>query len=160
MLNPGFSTLKLHTWEYLLPGVAFLVAFALRYHFLVTYSYPLMIHEQDAVGYMEVAKSILQLRLPECYRTATRLSDRHLIICPSPNRIGICCASCLRFHGCHDRGAALFHRSDIPVPCRIFRGLPSLGMLFLQSCIFSFTTQPVELPLLPPFGRYLSASGA
>jgi len=64
MLNPGFSTLKLHTWEYILPGVAFLVAFALRYHFLVTYSYPLMIHEQDAVGYMEVAKSILQLRFP------------------------------------------------------------------------------------------------
>jgi hypothetical protein len=64
MLDTGFSNLKTHIWEYLLPAAAFLVAFALRYHFLVTYSYPMMIHEQDAVGYMDVAKSILQLRLP------------------------------------------------------------------------------------------------
>ncbi len=46
------------------PIAAFLVAFALRYHFLVTYRYPMMIHEQDAVGYMDVAKSILQLHIP------------------------------------------------------------------------------------------------
>jgi hypothetical protein len=51
-------------WEYLLPLSACLLAFLLRYHFLVTYRYPMMIHEQDAVGYMEKATSLLQLRLP------------------------------------------------------------------------------------------------
>ena len=49
---------------YVLPAIAFFAAFAARYHFLTTYRYPMMIHEQDAVGYMEVAKSFMQLRLP------------------------------------------------------------------------------------------------
>lgn len=64
MFKHGFSNLMINKWEYLLPVVAFLVAFALRYHFLVTYRYPMMIHEQDALGYMDAAKSILQLHLP------------------------------------------------------------------------------------------------
>lgn len=64
MSKPDFSKLVVHKWEYILPAVAFLVAFALRYHFLSTYRYPMMIHEQDALGYMDVAKSILHLQLP------------------------------------------------------------------------------------------------
>ncbi|MGB9081277.1 MAG: glycosyltransferase family 39 protein, partial [Desulfuromonadaceae bacterium] len=50
--------------EFILPVAAFLVAYSLRYHFLVTYRFPLMIHEQDAVGYMDVAKTFLQWQLP------------------------------------------------------------------------------------------------
>lgn len=42
----------------------FVVAFAVRYHFLTTYRYPMMLHEQDAVGYMDVAKEFLGLHLP------------------------------------------------------------------------------------------------
>lgn len=64
MFKSVFSKLMVHKLEYIFPAVAFLVAFALRYHFLSTYHYPMMIHEQDAVGYMEVAKSILHLQLP------------------------------------------------------------------------------------------------
>ncbi|ABQ27924.1 glycosyltransferase family 39 protein [Geotalea uraniireducens] len=52
----------LKKWEYCLPIFACMLAFALRYHFLVTYRYPMMIHEQDAVGYMVVAKNIFQLQ--------------------------------------------------------------------------------------------------
>ncbi|HIJ95826.1 MAG TPA: hypothetical protein HPP94_08845 [Desulfuromonadales bacterium] len=48
-------------WKtYLIPLVLFLTAFLVRYHFLATYNYPMMIHEQDAVGYMDVAREILQ----------------------------------------------------------------------------------------------------
>lgn len=64
MFKSVFSKLMVHKWEYILPAVAFLVAFASRYHFLSTYRYPMMIHEQDALGYMDVAKSILHLQLP------------------------------------------------------------------------------------------------
>ncbi len=64
MLKSAFSKLTAHKWEYILPIAAFLVAFALRYHFLATYRYPMMIHEQDAVGYMDVAKSFLRWELP------------------------------------------------------------------------------------------------
>ena len=59
-----FSKLNEYKWEYILPAVAFITAFALRYYFLVTYSHPMMIHEQDAVGYMEAAKSILKMEFP------------------------------------------------------------------------------------------------
>ena len=64
MPKSGFSNLMTHKWEYILPAGAFLLAFALRYHFLVTYHYPMMIHEQDAVGYMDVAKTILKFHVP------------------------------------------------------------------------------------------------
>ncbi|KAB0664235.1 glycosyltransferase family 39 protein [Oryzomonas japonica] len=39
-----------------------LLAFAIRYHFIITYQHPMMIHEQDAIGYMEIAKRIVQLQ--------------------------------------------------------------------------------------------------
>jgi len=42
----------------------FLAAFSLRYHFLTTYNYPMMIHEQDGVGYMLLARDILAGNLP------------------------------------------------------------------------------------------------
>lgn len=64
MTKSDYSNKMKHIWTLIPPIVVFLLAFALRYHFLVTYRYPLMIHEQDAVGYMEVAKSILQLHIP------------------------------------------------------------------------------------------------
>lgn len=44
----------------LLPLVLFLAAFFTRWHLLTTYNYPMMIHEQDAVGYMSVAQELLQ----------------------------------------------------------------------------------------------------
>lgn len=43
----------------------FCLAFGLRYHFLVTYDYPLMIHEQDAVAYTNFAKEFLRLKLTD-----------------------------------------------------------------------------------------------
>src|SRR6266568_6691783 len=49
-------------WELLLPFFASILAFALRYYFLTTYQHPMMIHEQDAVGYMDVAQKIVQFR--------------------------------------------------------------------------------------------------
>jgi len=64
MPKSDYSKQLKHAWKLLPPSVAFLLALAVRYHFLVTYRYPLMIHEQDAVGYMDVAKSILQLHIP------------------------------------------------------------------------------------------------
>lgn len=39
------------------------LAFGLRYHFLTAYPYPLMIHEQDGVAYMNLAKELLGLNL-------------------------------------------------------------------------------------------------
>jgi hypothetical protein len=63
MLKNNLSKLMLHKWEFILPGAAFLLAFALRYFFLSKYHYPMMIHEQDGVGYMEVAKSFMHLHL-------------------------------------------------------------------------------------------------
>lgn len=44
--------------------IIFLAAFSLRYHFLTTYNYPMMIHEQDGVGYMSLARDILAGNLP------------------------------------------------------------------------------------------------
>jgi 4-amino-4-deoxy-L-arabinose transferase-like glycosyltransferase len=64
MLKSGFLIFLEHKWDYILAFAVFLLAFALRYHFLVTYRYPMMVHEQDAVGYMDAAKSFLHLRLP------------------------------------------------------------------------------------------------
>lgn len=58
ILLPEFG--KSGTWKLYLPLlVIFLVAFFVRYHFLTTYNYPMMIHEQDAVGYIAVAKEML-----------------------------------------------------------------------------------------------------
>jgi len=58
ILLPEF--IKSGTWKfYLTPLVIFLVAFFVRYHFLITYNYPMMIHEQDAVGYIAVAREML-----------------------------------------------------------------------------------------------------
>lgn len=37
----------------------FILAFGVRYLFLTTYNYPLMIHEQDGVAYMDFAKQLL-----------------------------------------------------------------------------------------------------
>ncbi len=51
-----------NNWELYCLLLICLLAFAIRYHFLVTYHYPMMIHEQDAVGYMDVAKKILLLQ--------------------------------------------------------------------------------------------------
>ena len=48
-------------WEVVLTLFACLLAFILRYHFLMTYRYPMMVHEQDAVGYMEAARAIALL---------------------------------------------------------------------------------------------------
>lgn len=67
MLKACLNKIKLDKWDYILPLAAFLLAFALRYRFLATYNYPMMIHEQDAVGYMDVAKSFLHLRLPSVH---------------------------------------------------------------------------------------------
>jgi len=64
MFRAVFSKLAVSKWEFILPVAAFLTAFALRYHFLVTYRFPMMIHEQDAIGYMDVAKSFLNHQLP------------------------------------------------------------------------------------------------
>lgn len=64
MTKNGTFRLIQFKWELLFPLCAFLLAFALRYHFLAAYHYPMMIHEQDAVGYMEVAKSFMHLRFP------------------------------------------------------------------------------------------------
>jgi len=47
----------------LVPLSLFVLAFGLRYHFLTTYNYPLMIHEQDGVAYMEFAKQLLHWNL-------------------------------------------------------------------------------------------------
>jgi len=41
------------------PMVICLLAFSVRYHFLTTYDYPMMIHEQDGVGYMALAGDIM-----------------------------------------------------------------------------------------------------
>jgi 4-amino-4-deoxy-L-arabinose transferase-like glycosyltransferase len=60
IMNNTFSRFMQKKWDLLLPLLACLIAFALRYHFLVTYPYPMMIHEQDAVGYMDVAKHIVR----------------------------------------------------------------------------------------------------
>ncbi len=49
-------------WMLALPLSAFMLAFAVRYHFLVTYHYPMMVHEQDAAGYIDVAKRILHFQ--------------------------------------------------------------------------------------------------
>jgi len=47
-------------WKwYLTPLVIFLAAFFVRYHFLITFDYAMMVHEQDAVGYIAVAKQLL-----------------------------------------------------------------------------------------------------
>lgn len=54
-----------HKLEWLLVLAVFLLAFVVRHHLLVTYKHPLMIHEQDAIGYLNVAKSILALRIPD-----------------------------------------------------------------------------------------------
>jgi len=51
-------------WKYFPTLMLFVLAFAVRYHFLTTYPYPMMLHEQDAVGYMDVAKDFLGLHLP------------------------------------------------------------------------------------------------
>src|SRR5512133_4333873 len=45
------------------PLSLFVLAFGLRYHFLTTYNYPLMIHEQDGVAYMDFAKQLLNWKL-------------------------------------------------------------------------------------------------
>ncbi|MBW4054025.1 MAG: glycosyltransferase family 39 protein [Proteobacteria bacterium] len=47
----------------LVPLSLFVLAFGLRYHFLTTYNYPLMIHEQDGVAYMDFAKQLLHWNL-------------------------------------------------------------------------------------------------
>lgn len=41
-----------------------LFAFALRYWFFWNYPYPLMLHEQDGIAYMAIAKDILAFRVP------------------------------------------------------------------------------------------------
>lgn len=50
--------------EIFIPLFVAVVAFVLRYNFRTTYPYPMMIHEQDAVGYLEVAKSFLHFHIP------------------------------------------------------------------------------------------------
>lgn len=62
MNKGGLCSFLRNRWEVLLPLFACLLAFALRYYFLATYRYPMMTHEQDAVGYMEVAKNIVQFQ--------------------------------------------------------------------------------------------------
>jgi 4-amino-4-deoxy-L-arabinose transferase-like glycosyltransferase len=47
----------------LVPLSLFVLAFGLRYYFLTTYNYPLMIHEQDGVAYMDFAKQLLHWNL-------------------------------------------------------------------------------------------------
>ena len=79
MFKSCFSDIKQNIWEYILPVAAFLLAFALRYHFLVTYRYPLMIHEQDAVGY-GCGRKYSASAFSECLRKAARLSNRNRII--------------------------------------------------------------------------------
>lgn len=49
--------------DLLVPLGLFLLAFAVRYHFLATYNYPLMIHEQDGVAYMGFARGLLHWRM-------------------------------------------------------------------------------------------------
>ena len=49
--------------NFLVPLALFILAFGLRYHFLTTYNYPLMIHEQDGVAYMDFAKQLLHGKL-------------------------------------------------------------------------------------------------
>lgn len=51
-------------WEILIPLFIAVVAFLLRYSFRAAYAYPMMIHEQDAIGYMDIAKSFLHLQVP------------------------------------------------------------------------------------------------
>lgn len=41
-----------------------LLAFGMRYWFFWNYPYPLMLHEQDGIAYMSIAKDILSLRVP------------------------------------------------------------------------------------------------
>ena len=42
-----------------IPATVFAVALIVRVHLLLQYDYPLMIHEQDSVGYMNIARSLL-----------------------------------------------------------------------------------------------------
>lgn len=67
MLKLLSSKLNLQKNEWILPVIAFLVAFALRKYFMMIYQHPMMIHEQDAMGYMDAAKSILHLQFPSLH---------------------------------------------------------------------------------------------
>lgn len=42
-----------------------LLAFTLRYWFFWNFPYPLMLHEQDGIAYMSIAKDILSFRVPD-----------------------------------------------------------------------------------------------
>lgn len=64
MFKSVISIRAVFKWEFILPLAAFLTAFALRHHFLVTYRFPMMIHEQDAVGYLDIAKGFLNHQIP------------------------------------------------------------------------------------------------
>ncbi len=57
----GISNFIRRHGEMVLPLSACLLAFFLRWYFLTTYNFPMMIHEQDAIGYMDTAKNILNL---------------------------------------------------------------------------------------------------
>lgn len=48
--------------EWLVPAALFALALAVRLHLLFTHRYPMMIHEQDATGYMAVAEKILSFQ--------------------------------------------------------------------------------------------------
>lgn len=61
MTENGISSFIRRNWEMVFPLAACLLAFVLRWHFLSFYHFPMMIHEQDAVGYMDTARNILQL---------------------------------------------------------------------------------------------------
>ncbi len=50
--------------DYFCAALIAVLAFGLRYWFFWNYPYPLMLHEQDGIAYMSIAKDILSFRVP------------------------------------------------------------------------------------------------